>query len=144
MKKTYSSKVSYGLILIVFAVFYGPIFFGLDDQGITSNVLWILIFVSIVYLFLLYLLFTTRYIIDDNLLRIKCGIFSYKPIEIESIKEISKSSNIISSPAASFDRIEIKYGRFDEIILSPKDKLSFANDLVSINHKINNKLAGNK
>jgi len=32
-----------------------------------------------------------------------------------NMKKISKSSSIISSPAASFDRIEITYDKFDEL-----------------------------
>ena len=46
----------------------------------------------------------------------------------------------MSSPAPSFDRIELKYGKFDEIIISPKDKLSFANDLTQINTEIENNI----
>ena len=75
---------------------------------------------------------------------IKCGFFTYKPIAINDISEISKSSNIISSPAPSFDRIEIKYGKFNEIIISPKNKFEFAKHLTSLNQKIKNNLAENK
>ncbi len=45
------------------------------------------------------------------------------------MKKVSKSSNIISSPAASFDRIEIRYGKFNELIISPKHKTKFVEDL---------------
>ena len=45
--------------------------------------------------------------------------------------------------APSFDRIELKYGKFDEIIISPKDKLSFANDLTQINIEIENNIVKN-
>ena len=53
---------------------------------------------------------------------------------------LSKSSSIISSPAASFDRIEITYGKFDELIISPKHKLKFAADLQKINPNLINEL----
>lgn len=56
------------------------------------------------------------------------------------MKKISKSSSIISSPAASFDRIEITYGKFDELIISPKHKLKFAADLQKINPNLINTL----
>ena len=84
--------------------------------------------------------FKTIYTIEENKLKIKCGFFSYKSIEINDMREIAKSTNIISSPAASFDRIEIKYGKFDEVIISPKNKFEFAKDLVKINSKIVNTL----
>ena len=82
----------------------------------------------------------TEYTIEDKKLKIKCGFFTYKPIEINKIKEITKSSNIISSPAASFDRIEIKYGKFEELIISPKNKFEFAQYLTNLNPKIKNNI----
>ena len=82
----------------------------------------------------------TVYIIEEKKLKIKCGFFSYKPVEIDEIKEITKSSNIISSPAASFDRIEIKYGKFEELIISPKNKFEFAQYLKNLNPKIKNNI----
>jgi len=53
---------------------------------------------------------------------------------------VSKTKNIISSPAPSFDRIEIKYGSFDEIIISPKEKLNFEHDLTIMNPNIKNNI----
>ncbi|MBW7871619.1 MAG: PH domain-containing protein, partial [Flavobacteriia bacterium] len=49
-------------------------------------------------------------------------------------------SIILSSPAPSFDRIIVKYGKFDEIILSPKDKFKFTKDLKQINPDIVDKV----
>jgi hypothetical protein len=80
--------------------------------------------------------FKTEYAIVDKKLKIKCGLFTYKPIAILDIKEITKTKNIIASPAPSFDRIEIKYGKFDTIIISPKDKSRFVKDLTKINPDI--------
>ena len=67
------------------------------------------------------------------MLHIKCGFFRYNSINIMDIKKVSKSRSIISSPAASFDRIEISYGKFDELIISPRHKLKFVDDLQKIN-----------
>lgn len=91
-------------------------------------------------MFIAHLFLRTVYTIDHDQLKIKCGIFSYQPIDIHEIREISKTKSIISSPAPSFDRIEIKYGKFDTIIISPNDKLSFANDLSLINPTIKNNI----
>ena len=62
------------------------------------------------------------------------------PGNIGEMKKVSKSSNIISSPAASFDRIEIRYGKFEELIISPKHKTKFVEDLQKINPEIINNL----
>jgi len=90
--------------------------------------------------FITHMFFKTEYTIEENKLKIKCGFFAYKPIDINDMKEISKSTNMISSPAASFDRIEIKYGKFEELIISPKDKFEFAKYLTNLNPKIKNNL----
>ena len=56
------------------------------------------------------------------------------------MKKVSKLYNSISSPAASFDRIEITYAKFEEIKISPKYKTKFVEDLQKINPEIINKL----
>ncbi len=88
----------------------------------------------------MHLFFKTKYIIDNGKLIVKSGFIRYKPDDIESIKEIAATKSMISSPAPSFGRIVIKYGKYDEIIISPKDKLNFAKDLLKINPEINCKI----
>lgn len=138
MVKKYSSKISYGLLIFIFLVFFAPLITNLLHNPFNIKVLIVLGLLIIVFGFILHLFFKTEYIIDNKKLRIRCGIFSYKPIEIDDIKEVSKTNNLISSPAPSFDRIEIKYGKFDTIIISPKDKSKFAKDLRKINPDIRN------
>jgi len=95
----------------------------------------------LIYGFFLYLNFSTEYTITDNgTLKVKCGFVYNKSFDINKIKSIVKSNNLISSPAPSLDRIELTYGKFDLIIISPKNKTEFANDLTKINPKIENKL----
>jgi len=126
MTKKYSSKVSYGLLTVVFIIFFSPLILNLIKSGINLNLTLISLLLIIIFGLITHMFLKTEYTIKEHKLKIKCGFFTYKPIEINEIKEITKSSNIISSPAASFDRIEIKYGKFDEIIISPKDKFEFA------------------
>ena len=136
----YYSKVSYTLLIVVFLVFFGPLvslFYGNDFDCKT-----ILIFLAMVVLYglILHLFFNTTYKIEKEKLHIKCGFFKYKPVTIKEMKKVSKSSNIISSPAASFDRIEITYGKFEELIISPKHKTKFVEDLQKVNPEIINNL----
>jgi hypothetical protein len=140
MTKTYPSKISYGLLVFIFLVFFGPLIPDLTQGQLKVNMIAIIGFLSLVYAFILHLFFKTEYTIDEKKLKIKCGLFSYKPIEIDKIKDISKTKSIISSPAPSFDRIAIKYGKFDEIIISPKDRLDFVAVLTKINPNINNNI----
>ncbi|WP_375578580.1 PH domain-containing protein [Marivirga tractuosa] len=102
MKKKYPSKVSYGLLLFIFV---------LIENGLGQGIFVKMVFPIILYGFIVYLFFNTSYTIENGQLKIKFGFFSFKPIDIKDIKEISKTNSILSSPAPSFDRIEIKYGK---------------------------------
>jgi hypothetical protein len=140
MTKKYSSKVSYGLLTIVFVVFFSPLILNLVNDGINMNLIVIGLFLILIFGLITHMFFNTVYTIEENKINIKCGFFTYKPVVISDIKEITKSSNIISSPAASFDRIEIKYGKFEELIISPKNKFEFAEHLTKLNPKIKNNI----
>ena len=140
MTKKYPAKVSYGLLIFIFLIFFGPLIYDLVNGRSVQFFLIPALIMLLVFLFVLHLFFGTVYAIEDNILKIKSGFFKFKPIPVDEIKEISKTSIILSSPAPSFDRILIKYGKFDKIILSPKDKYVFARDLTQINPKIIDKV----
>jgi hypothetical protein len=140
MTKKYTSKVSYGLLAVVFIVFFSPLILNLVTDGMHMNLILIGLFLIIIFGLITHMFFTTEYTIEENKIKIKCGFFTYKPIAISDVREITKSNNIISSPAASFDRIEIKYGKFEELIISPKNKFEFAQYLTNLNPKIKNNI----
>jgi hypothetical protein len=140
MTKKYSSKISYALLIVIFLIFFGPLIINLIYNGLNKKMILLILFLIIVFGFIVHMFLKTEYIIDDNQLKIKAGFFTYKPIEIKDIKEITNSNNIISSPAASFDRIEIKYGKFEEMIISPVDKFEFAEYLTDLNPNIKNNI----
>lgn len=95
-----------------------------------------------VYILFLYLNLSTKYTITEaGILEVKCGFFYNKRFDIHKIKSISKNGNLISSPAPSLDRIELTYGNFEVIVISPEDKNEFARELTIVNPKIENKLA---
>lgn len=87
-------------------------------------------------LFILHLFLTTRYDIDANNLYIKCGLLYNASIPITKIKSIKKTNSILSSPAASMDRIEIRYNKFDFVLISPADKNGFIKALLEIKPEI--------
>ncbi len=87
--------------------------------------------------FTLSIFFGTHYTINEhNELTIKCGIIYHSKVDISTIKSISKTRNPISSPAPSLDRLEIKHGKWDSLIVSPQDKISFIKALQKANPKI--------
>ena len=136
----YYSKVSYTLLIVVFLVFFGPLVPNFISNGFNGNTTIFFLAMVVLYGFILHMFFNTTYKIEKGKLYIKCGFFNYNPVNIGEMKKISKSSNIISSPAASFDRIEITYGKFDELLISPKHKTKFVEDLQKINPEIINNL----
>lgn len=139
--KKYPSKISYGLLIFLFIVFFGPFIYEFIDNGFSRKFIPVFGIVILPLAFILHLLFKTEYNIDETNLNIKCSFVIDTNIDITTIKEISKTKSIISSPAPSFDRIKIKYGKFDEIIISPKNKVSFVKDLTNINPEIITKIA---
>ena len=136
----YYSKVSYTLLIFVFLVFFGPLVPNFISNGFNANTILAFSAMVVLYGFILHMFFNTTYKIEKGKLYIKCGFFNYNPVNIGEMKKVSKSSNIISSPAASFDRIEIRYGKFEELIISPKHKTKFVEDLQKINPGIINNL----
>ncbi|EMY81907.1 hypothetical protein pgond44_05170 [Psychroflexus gondwanensis ACAM 44] len=136
MIKKNKAKVSYGMLIFIFLVFFGPVSFEVLNDGIQSEFYVLLGVLIPSFVFILYMFLKTEYYIEENLLKIKCGLLFNKSIEIHKIKKISKTNSPISSPA----RIEITYGEYDEIILSPKDKLTLAKDLTTIHPAIENNI----
>jgi hypothetical protein len=136
----YYSKISYTLLIVILIVFFGPLIPNIIDEGFSNNMIMITLGLFVIYGLILHMFFNTTYTIDQKMLHIRCGFFRYKPINIMNMKKISKSSSIVSSPAASFDRIEITYDKFDELIISPKHKLKFIADLQKINPNLINTL----
>lgn len=131
----FKSKVDFGLILFLMLIF------GTVLIGSASDQKWIgFAFVLLVVAFIVHVFLTTYYTIEKDKLKIKCGFLINYEIKIQNIKKISKTYNIISSPALSFDRIEILYNEFDTVLISPKDKLRFTEAIKKINPQIEIKI----
>jgi hypothetical protein len=139
--KVYKSKISYGLLAFVFVLFLSMIVLRLTTRN--SQPEGIIVFVSIlvfVYAFIFHLFLNTKYVISGEILKIRSGVIYKKDIDIEKIKSITKTKTLISSPAASFDRIELSYGTYDSVVISPEDKITFSEALTRINPSIDNQV----
>jgi hypothetical protein len=78
--------------------------------------------------------FNTNYTIQsDGTLRVKCGMFFNTSVDIGSITKVEDTSNILSAPALSMDRLELFYNKFDSVVISPQDKAAFVAELQKIN-----------
>jgi len=132
--KTYQSKLSLTIALFILAVFA---FVGFEIiHSNQQSELGVVVYVLTI-IFLIYLYFTTSYkIIDHKELEIKVGILMNDKIDIGKISRIRKTKSLISSPAWSLDRIEIFYNKYDSVIISPKNRKEFIQDLQKINSSI--------
>jgi len=132
--KIYKSKVDWWLgIVLVYPIF----------RSVASIIEgeWIgYIGIVLCLLFVVFISKSTRYIISENHLIVKCMFIVNDKIEISKIRKIEKTNSILSSPALSLDRIAIKFNKFDEVYISPKEKQAFVDELLNVNPDIEIKI----
>lgn len=128
--KVFKSKIDwwFGLLLVY------PIFMSVKSMLLGE---WVgLLGLSIVVVLILFFSKTTRYIINDNQLIVMSTWIVYERIDISKITKIEKTNSILSSPALSLDRIRIRYNKYDEVLISPKVKKEFVDELLKVNPTI--------
>lgn len=130
--KTYKSKIDIWLVVLFYVMMLLPTLVALIDMFS-----WIMVALDVLLLgFVSIILFNTKYIIDGELLYIKCGFLPKEKCFISQIVKIKNTHNIISAPAISLDRIEIRLNNRQQLIISPLDKEEFINHLRAINPNI--------
>lgn len=81
--------------------------------------------------------FRTYYKIRDiNQLNVVCGLFYNKTFPIDDIVSLRPTSNVMSSPALSLDRLEIRFRDKKTLLISPVKPDQFIALLCSINPAI--------
>ncbi|MPR36269.1 PH domain-containing protein [Salmonirosea aquatica] len=131
MSTIYKSKIGLELVIPLFIILGGATLMTLY----TSRWLALLVLLA-TDAFVIHLFATTFYQIDGNRLRIKSGFLYNETIDIHRIKQIVATNSLLSSPALSLDRLEIKYNTFDSALVSPKEKLKFIENLKQVNPAI--------
>lgn len=127
-KTVYYSKIGVSIILILLVLIGGVAVLLMAQEMWMGLIPLFLVSAYIAHLFL-----NTYYIIDGQKLRIRCGFFVNRTIDISNIRKVIPSRLIMSAPAVSLDRLEIVYNRFDNVLVSPKDKEGFVRQLSQIN-----------
>ncbi len=129
LSKTYKSKIGFSFWLPLALILLSIEIFMLK-KGVWPGAL----IVVFVILFIIYLYFDTSYRIkSDGKLIIKGGFLIRREIDISSIKKIKATSNPLSAPAFSLDRLEISYNKYDTILISPEDEEQFILQLKQFN-----------
>lgn len=133
----YRSKVDAWLvILLLFVWAVSSLPFVVTDSTSASS--WVIsVIVTLLFVVIFYMLFSIRYIIDGNTLTVKDGFLSKDDYDIRQIKSIKPTGNALASPAASLDRLEIRFTNNREaLLISPKDKQGFITHICQINTNV--------
>lgn len=137
MNKVYPSKkdIFVFIIICLIASLASSINAAMESGTLMSWSCTLLI--VLVWLALFLLIYPTKYIIDGDNLLIRCG-FQRKRISISQIIYVRRSHNLLASPALSVDRLEIVFkGKYtDSILISPRNRIDFVEDLKAINPDI--------
>ncbi len=132
MNKTiYPSAISWGLWIPVYALIIG--------QGIfmAGTVSWAFLFLHFSLAILIYFFVVRiKYELDDEKLVIFMGPIRYKSIDIQTIRKMELSNNPLSSPAASLRRLAIYYNKWGYVLISPKNREAFINDVLERQKKL--------
>ncbi|MCX5842577.1 MAG: PH domain-containing protein [Deltaproteobacteria bacterium] len=93
--------------------------------------LLIAVLLILMTVFVLWVLYGTRYTLSDTTLLVQSGPFRWV-IDLVAITEVFPTRNPLSSPACSLDRLHIRYHSSPlGLMISPRDKVKFLLDLVA-------------
>jgi uncharacterized membrane protein YdbT with pleckstrin-like domain len=129
----YKSKIDTWLACLVFLPLIYPVV-----ESIRTNEYEPLYIMVPVLLFVLYIFTQIKYIIDNaGVLHVKAGVIVNQKVPVKDIKSVTKTYNPLSAPALSINRLEIKYGNnYNYVLISPKERAAFINQLVLLNPNI--------
>lgn len=128
--KTYRSKVDLWLLGVLIA---GMAVAGLGAvQPIVAGTpggWWIAIGIALIGIGLpLWILLGTYYRFEADELIVRCGPFRWR-IALSEITEVLPTSNPVSSPALSLDHLKIVFGRGRTLLVSPRYKEEFRDEI---------------
>lgn len=121
------------ILLFGFTYFFQEEAFGFQAKTYQSAIGFIL-YLLVVLLFL-WLWFGTHYKLAGNELIVKSGPLKYR-VKIQEIHTLKMTKSILSAPALSSDRIEIRYKQRSTLLVSPENKAEFIKALTKENPAI--------
>lgn len=127
--RRFPSRIDAWLIGLVFgSLLLGAVGVGVAlvlDPGMTTTELAIaIVAVLAVGVGMFWMIRTTHYTVDGDTLRVRGGPWRLN-IPIASITSVKPSRSLLSSPAWSLDRLEIRHGSGKSVLISPDDREGF-------------------
>lgn len=120
----YPTAVSWWLWIPIYTLIIGQGIFLMNE---TSP--WFLVFHIVLAVVIFFWVRSIRYTLSEESLEIHMGLGMKRKIPLASIRKVALSNNPISSPAASLQRIAIHYDRWGYILISPKNREAFIEEL---------------
>ena len=129
--KVFKSKQDTWLVAILYVssliCFLASVYVLAEDFSAVNVI--VAVFTSVIGgVFPIWLIMSLQYQVDEKKLNITCGPFRWE-IELSTIKSVEPSTDMISSPALSLDRLLIVHGNGKVVLVSPKDKEGFISAL---------------
>lgn len=90
---------------------------------------------ALIIVLLVWIWFGTGYKVEEGYVKVKSGPFKSK-VKIEEIRKISKTKSPFTAPSLSVDRLEILFGKYDVVHISPKNESKFIRTLLAENPTI--------
>ena len=130
MATVYKSKTDAWLLAVLAVAIAVSLFAAIVTVSDGSAAAWpMAAFIAIIGVGLpIWLLLSTRYTLEPRQLRVQSGPFKWH-IKVADITSITPSSNALSSPALSLDRLRIDYGSGRSLMISPRNKEQFLRDI---------------
>lgn len=136
----YRSKIDLRLLLfIIVSLLCSLLIPIITDPHMSTTILLLLILSITAPSLIIVNIYTKTYYTVDNenlALRVKSGFLVDSKYDINKITKIRNTRTWLSAPALSMDRIEITIGRYNKVVISPKDKVQFISHLTSLNPRI--------
>jgi hypothetical protein len=135
MVTVYKSKIDAWLLVVLVIAMIVSLFAAATVLAVASPMAWtVAAFVAGVGVGLpLWLLLSTHYTLGHGQLVVRSGPFKWY-ISLTDITGITPTSNPLSSPALSLDRLRIDYGRGKSLMISPRNKEEFIRDIEMTTH----------
>lgn len=129
----YKSKKDTWLIMVMYATVCGALAgcVTLASSGLPGDLVSAALLFAVGVVLPLWLMRATFYVLDDQRLAIRCGPFRWS-IPLAKIRSVKRTRSMLSGPALSLDRVEIRYGRFGMfgfVLISPERRDQFLADL---------------
>lgn len=130
----FKSKVDAWLVVLIVLIGLGTGAIALLETDTGS---WIAVAVIVVICTaVLSMLYSIRYVVIGTQLQIFYTRKISSSYDLRELKSLRPTHNPLSAPAASLDRLELKFTRYRDILISPKDKAGFIALVKAINPEV--------